>query len=65
MEVGLLADHRGFYLVGSPMFYGIKTLTLNIDIAVLEMVDEAYLDKEEWIKKSGKFCSYCTLNMRK
>jgi len=26
--------------------------SLNIDIAALEMVDEAYLDKEEWIKKS-------------
>lgn len=38
------------------MFYGIKKLTLNIDIAALEMVDEAYLDKEEWIKKSGKVC---------
>jgi starch phosphorylase len=30
---------------------------LNIDIFSLEMVDEAYLDKEEWIKKSIKTTS--------
>lgn len=30
----------------------INVESLNLDIAALEMVDEAYLDKEEWIKKS-------------
>ena len=46
------------------VFHSTDALIWNVDIAALEMVDEAYLDKEEWIKKSIRTTAKVRLNLK-